>query len=298
MSLVSGNRAALRRAGLSGEELRRAAGEELYSEHLPLRSPARHRELVTATHDPSTWAMDFFQMGRKTTRKVREDEVDFQGFILFLQPLSCYVKAVRMRNKDSASMRRAFARARPDMEKRFGRIRTLTGDEDTAFQKDFQAHLDRRGITRKHEVRYMKSSKVERFGGLFKRHLAIVARRRGKKWFDAIGEAERTWNASYISKYGTGPPEKYNADNFGELVEAVYDKEPVEFHSFYPVQGSLTESEAGALFRYKPRDRVLVSMKAYSKRLQGEVRCLCFGGASEARDVADFCRWGRSTTRS
>ena len=92
---VLGNRAALLRAGVPSSEADEAAGGDLYRDHLPAPAAASPREMVAKVHSPSTCGLDFFLMGKK------KDPKGFEGFLLLLQPLSCFVSAARIGKRSS-----------------------------------------------------------------------------------------------------------------------------------------------------------------------------------------------------
>ncbi len=164
---------------------------------------------------------------------------------------------------------------RKDAERLYGRIRTLQTDQDTSYLKTFQKHLDKSVIDRKNDARYNKISNTERVGGLFKRHLATIAKEKGKPWHDVLTEAEKRWNSKYPSRLRPGgPPESFNQDNFDQLLRLLYKKDAVELHALYPIGQSFTEGELSEIFRYKPGDLVSVSLKSISKRMQGPVSAL------------------------
>ena len=161
---------------------------------------------------------------------------------------------------------------RKDAERLYGPVRTLQTDQDTSFLKSFQKHLDKNLIDRKNDARYNKISNTERVGGLFKRHLATIARERGKKWHEVLQIAEKSWNSGYPSRLRPGgPPEAFNRDNFDELLELLYEKDPVELHALYPVGHSFTDGELSEIFKFKPGDLVSVSLKSVSKKMQSPV---------------------------
>jgi hypothetical protein len=58
--------------------------------------------------------------------------------------------------------RTAFDDMRRVFERRFGAVRYILGDQDTAFEKNFQKSLDRRRIGRFHDETAFKISQVER----------------------------------------------------------------------------------------------------------------------------------------
>jgi hypothetical protein len=70
------------------------------------------------------------------------------------------------RAPDAPFFPQTFTRAFSDMSRvfreRFGRIDYLLGDQDTAFLKGFQKHLDKHNIRRFHDKTPNKISQVER----------------------------------------------------------------------------------------------------------------------------------------
>jgi len=165
----------------------------------------------------------------------------------------------------------AFAKMRPVYEKRFGKMRAIELDQDTSYEKSFQRHLAKLNIQRISEKNYNKISVCERTGGLVKRHVSILAEERGKPWHAVLDEAQATWNATYVTRTGLGPPSKYGKDNFRDVVEHVYEKDPVSIHALYSVRPAMTEQQAARLFKHKPGDRVLVSLKTVSKKVRNPV---------------------------
>jgi hypothetical protein len=111
---VRGNRAALLRAGVLRSSADEVAGGELYRNYLPVPAAARLRDMVVKVHSPSTFGLDYFMMGKKKSPK------DYEGFLLLLQPLSCYISTAKIKSRSSLvsacpflQMRRAsFNRAR------------------------------------------------------------------------------------------------------------------------------------------------------------------------------------------
>jgi len=184
----------------------------------------------------------------------------------------------------SQSFAMGFARARKPVEARFGPIRLLETDQDTAYMKTFQRHLEGSGVRQRREWNFNKISVTERMGGLFKRHLATLAREREQPWHKVLGEAADVWNASYVSKLSLNPPNHYSADNFDELLEALYEREPMEEHALYPVVPGFTEEELSEIFAFKPGDTVRVSMRTISKRMGGPVSR---DQATEHRPITD-----------
>jgi hypothetical protein len=165
----------------------------------------------------------------------------------------------------------AFSSMCKQVEGRFGKIRTLESDEDTAFLKSFQRHLDARGIRRQTERRYQKNSVTERIGGLFKRHLSGVARQEGVPWHDAIEKAVWRWNNTYVSKLRAGPPSRWGYKNFDKLIERLYELEPIRFHALYNIGSAAAENELGHVFKYKKGDKVVVSLRTINKKLSSPV---------------------------
>ena len=95
MNGVKGNRAALLRAGVPRGEADEAAGGDLYSDYLPVPASATPREITAMTHSPGTFGLDFFLMGKKKAPG------DFEGFLLLLQPISYFIKVVKIRSRSS-----------------------------------------------------------------------------------------------------------------------------------------------------------------------------------------------------
>lgn len=95
---VKGNRAALLRAGLSKKEATIEAGGDLYTEYLPVPASATPREITAWSHEPGTFGLDYFQMGKKK----KSDTDDWkEGFLLLVQPISYFLQAVRIGNRSS-----------------------------------------------------------------------------------------------------------------------------------------------------------------------------------------------------
>lgn len=188
----------------------------------------------------------------------------------------------------------ALGRLRKKVEGRFGRIRTLETDDDTrytqleaalilfgvltcillySFLKTFNKHVDRLGIRRIVEKRFNKISHVERMGGLFKRHLATLARKKNVPWHVVLNEAEKTWNSSYVSKLQFGVPDDWNYKNYDQLIARLYQLEPIRAHALFSVRsGGHDERVMRELFKFEPGDSVRVSMRTLNKRIQGPVR--------------------------
>jgi hypothetical protein len=49
------------------------------------------------THSPSTFGLDFFQLGKKK----KTDRDYYEGFLLLLQPISYYLKVAKIRSRSS-----------------------------------------------------------------------------------------------------------------------------------------------------------------------------------------------------
>lgn len=112
-----------------------------------------------------------------------------------------------------------------------------------------------------------------RIGGLVKRLITITAKKRGKNWHEVVGDAQRTWNSTYVSRFGIGPPDDIYEANFDKVIEGIYEKSPLYMDSLYPVsKKALDSEEAASIFRYKKGDRVLVSLRSVSKRIRNPVR--------------------------
>jgi hypothetical protein len=112
-----------------------------------------------------------------------------------------------------------------------------------------------------------------RIGGLVKRLITITAKKRGKNWHEVVGDAQRTWNSTYVSRFGIGPPDDIYEANFDKVIEGIYEKSPLYMDSLYPVsEKALDSEEAASIFRYKKGDRVLVSLRSVSKRIRNPVR--------------------------
>lgn len=171
----------------------------------------------------------------------------------------------------------AFAKMRKKAERLYGPIRTLQTDQDTSYLATFNRHLDKSNIKRKNDARFNKISNTERVGGLFKRDLATLAAMKGEPWYEVLDEAVATWNSTYPSRLRPGaPPEAFNRDNFDELLERLYETDPVELHALYPIGHSFTDGELREIFKYKPGDLVSVSTKTLSKRMQSPVSILLY----------------------
>lgn len=108
-------------------------------------------------------------------------------------------------------------------------------------------------------------------GGLFKRHLTTLARKKNLPWSAVLAEAESNWNSTYVSKLGMGVPNDWNQTNFDQLIARLYEKEPVRMHALYTVGSGFSEDELGEIFRFKPGNSVRVSMRTLNKRMQGPV---------------------------
>lgn len=156
----------------------------------------------------------------------------------------------------------------------YGPIRTLQTDQDTSYLKTFQKHLDKNNIKRKNDARFNKISNTERVGGLFKRHLATISKEQQQPWYtnEVFNKAVNDWNNDYPSRLRPGePPKAFNRNNFDQLLELLYEKDPVELHALYPVGHSFTDGELSEIFKYRPGDLVYVSLKTISKRMQSPV---------------------------
>ena len=107
-SRVRGNRAALLRAGVPRDKADEEAGGALYSDYLPAPAAARPRDMVAKVHSPGTFGLDFFLMGKRSRKTAAEKDPDEpEGFLLLLQPLSCYVAAARIGSRSSRVSGRA-----------------------------------------------------------------------------------------------------------------------------------------------------------------------------------------------
>jgi hypothetical protein len=127
-------------------------------------------------------------------------------------------------------------------------------------------------VVQKKEKNFYKISITERMGGLFKRNLATLAREYDLPWWEVLDEATDIWNDTYVSKLGLRAPSEYSEENFDELLKRLYDLDPMEEHSMYPVGRSFTEKQLRSIFKFKPGDPVYVSMKTINKRIRGPVR--------------------------
>ena len=299
--VVRGNRAALLRAGVPRKEADDAAGGDLYKDYLPAPGAARPREMIVKMHSPSTFGLDFFLMGKKKGPK------DYEGFLMLLQPLSYFIATAKIRSRSSRVSERApgreatlthplsvlHSRLRSRQEARRGEVRKdsapgdrpghqvgaprasfpppLTRATARSYLKTFQKHIEASGARQRREWNFNKISVTERMGGLFKRHLATLAREKKLPWYDVLAEAEAVWNSTYVSKLGVEPPDHYGAHNFDELLRALHEKEPMEEHAQYPVGRSFTEQQLAESFKFRPGDRVRVSLRTVSKRIAGPV---------------------------
>lgn len=146
--------------------------------------------------------------------------------------------------------------------------------------KSFQKHLDKRGIRRIVEKRYQKISFCERLGGLFKRSIKTLAKRKNVSWDAVLDEAVTRWNTTYVSRLKAGVPSQWNYKNFDQLIKRLYELEPVRHDALYNIDGgNFTEKDLAEIFKYKPGDKVLVSMRTVNKRMSGPVRtehCISF----------------------
>lgn len=131
--------------------------------------------------------------------------------------------------------------------------------------------MTKHGAKQRAETNVNKISVTERIGGLFKRHLATLARETEQKWYQALPAAVKLWNKTYISKLRLHPPDHYSARNFDELIAELYERQPVEEHALYPIGASFTERQLRSIFRFRPGDRVRVSMRTISKRMRAPV---------------------------
>jgi len=165
----------------------------------------------------------------------------------------------------------AFNSIRKEYVKRFGSLDLLLVDQDTAYQRTFAKHLAKNNIATFSDRSANKISLIERMGGLFKRQLALLAKKLDQPWYKLVEEAARQWNEQYISVYNIGPPEKYSEDNFDEVEKAVYDSEPMMYHSLYSMGHGITDKQAKDIFKYDLGDRVLVSLKTISKKIRNPV---------------------------
>jgi len=263
-----GNKAANVRAGVPRDKADEAAGGLRHVLHLPMpRVASGSTEVVARTPSPHVAALDYFVFGRAT----KEDK--YEGFLMVMQPWTTFVQLRRITKRSSKSFTRAFADMARVFSQRFGRVDLLLGDEDTAFEKNFQAYLDRQNIRRFHDRSPNKIAQVERTGALVKRMIAAASKRDGRAWHAVLKQCQDKFNATYVNRLGLGPPDKYTEENFGEVVEAVYDKDPIAMHALYSMGHHLGEGEdADALFKYKLGQKVLVSLRRISKVLRNPVR--------------------------
>lgn len=102
-------------------------------------------------------------------------------------------------------------------------------------------------------------------GGLFKRHVATLARKEGKPWHAVLYQAEAKWNSSYVSKLRMGVPNDWNYQNFDRLIARLYEKEPIRMNALYSIGRGFSERDLAPIFKYKPGDSVMVSMRTISK---------------------------------
>ena len=86
----------------------------------------------------------------------------YEGVLLCLQPWTYFVQMRRVKKRSSRTFRTAFADMRKVFERRFGSVDFILGDQDTAFEKDFQRFLDELSIGRFHDRTAFKISQVER----------------------------------------------------------------------------------------------------------------------------------------
>ena len=104
-----------------------------------------------------------------------------------------------------------------------------------------------------------------------KRWITMLAKKRGKHWYQVVSAVEDAWNREYISWLGVGPPNDVTSRNFDKVVEALYERDPMYMHSLYSVGHSMTEEEARQIFKFAPNEKVLVSMRTISKIIRNPV---------------------------
>lgn len=110
-----------------------------------------------------------------------------------------------------------------------------------------------------------------RIGGLVKRWIGLLAKKRGKHWYDVVGAVQNTWNEVYVSWLGIGPPNSITDKTFDVVVEALYERDPLYLQSLYPIGRVLTEREARSIFKFAPDERVLVSLRTLSRIIRNPV---------------------------
>jgi len=102
-----------------------------------------------------------------------------------------------------------------------------------------------------------------------------MARQEGKPWHEVLSRAEKAWNDGYAPRFpGSKAPSYYSLENFDEILKMLYEHDPNEMHALYPVGSVLDEETAREIFKYRPGDRVLVSMRTVGKRVGGPVSAL------------------------
>lgn len=108
-------------------------------------------------------------------------------------------------------------------------------------------------------------------GGLLKRFISTVAKKEGKSWHEVVTKCQNSWNSSYVTPLDMPPPDKFDESNFDKVVEALYQKNPMQFHALYSVGPTLSEKQAEAIFKFKVGQRVLVSMRTVSKKIRNPI---------------------------
>ena len=103
----------------------------------------------------------------------------------------------------------------------------------------------------------------------------MLAKIKDEPWHKVVKEVETTWNNTYVSWFGVGPPNTITWRNFDVVVEALYDRYPLYMQSLYSVGSVLSEEDARKIFKYVPDERILVSLKTISKIIRNPVGYQC-----------------------
>jgi hypothetical protein len=156
-------------------------------------------------------------------------------------------------------------------EERFGAVTTFRTDQDVAYRSSFEAFLDSLGVRRLQEKSWQKMSQIERVGGgLFKRHLALKAKKERSAWWTVFDAAIEDWNSSFRPHTGLKAPNEYGRANFGEAVALAEGGREQQQHAFFEA-GAVPEEEKERLFRFGLGEKVLVSMFRHEKMLRNPI---------------------------
>ena len=121
-----------------------------------------------------------------------------------------------------------------------------------------------------------KASYIEKEGYLVKHAISsyMNAHPNEKYWSDVLATVCNLHNREYVTEWDATPL-SVTRNNFGSIIEALHEKQPGKWKSYYPIPAVVLEKYAPSqIFKFNLNEKVLLDISRHSQRL-GKISRRC-----------------------